>query len=325
MKIKHNYINLITKLRKDVPLKLRKCCAVILNYNDAFRTVHAAESLTQYKCIDDVVVVDNCSTDESLSILADRLTSEKIVLLKTDHNGGYGYGNNYGIKYILKKYSNEPNQILVLIANPDTSIGEDAVRELINCFEENLDCLACSPVQLNPEGHPFPNMAWPISSPVRYIASLTIFGKTLLPSNQYPFFLDSDKRYVEVDCLSGALLMIDANAFMKIGAYHEEMFLFGEETSIGVRSKGKYKSYLSLRGAYMHEHSTSINSEFSNYISQFNILRQSKMYVVKNDYQASGLTLFVCYLLDLLSRIEAPFRAALLRLLGIRANKKMSR
>ena len=67
---------------------------IVLNYNDAETTLEFVEMAKMCNAIDKIVVVDNCSTDYSLSKLT-CLKSDKIDVIQTDKNGGYAYGNNF--------------------------------------------------------------------------------------------------------------------------------------------------------------------------------------------------------------------------------------
>ena len=42
---------------------------LIINYNDAKTTIHLLENIKHYSCIDQIVVVDNHSTDDSFDVL----------------------------------------------------------------------------------------------------------------------------------------------------------------------------------------------------------------------------------------------------------------
>ena len=58
-------------------------CAVILNYNDAQTTKKLAESWKDSRAIHNIIIVDNCSTDDSweqLQVLKD----EKVELIRTE-------------------------------------------------------------------------------------------------------------------------------------------------------------------------------------------------------------------------------------------------
>ena len=102
----------------DIP-HVNKIGVVILNYNDSETSIKLISSLEKYDIVNRIVIVDNCSTDDSFTILSQN-TSSKVEVVKSARNGGYGYGNNYGIRYLNETV--HPSHIL--IANPDVEIAE---------------------------------------------------------------------------------------------------------------------------------------------------------------------------------------------------------
>ena len=100
-----------------------KCACVIINFNDAETTAALVKRIQSYDCIRSVLVVDNCSTDDSLEKLNELEDRNKIVVLKTEYNGGYGYGNNFGVRYAYEVLG-ERN---VLIVNPDVTFSESCL------------------------------------------------------------------------------------------------------------------------------------------------------------------------------------------------------
>ena len=78
---------------------------VILNYNDAETTEKLVKQLADYDVLHQIIVVDNASTDDSLELLGklelDANASQRgnVRVISADHNGGYGSGNNLGVRY----------------------------------------------------------------------------------------------------------------------------------------------------------------------------------------------------------------------------------
>ena len=72
---------------------------VILNYNDSDSTIELIERIKNYKILDLIVVVDNNSTDNSFELIK-KYESDKIKVLKSNKNNGYGAGNNIGAKFL---------------------------------------------------------------------------------------------------------------------------------------------------------------------------------------------------------------------------------
>ena len=93
---------------------MAKTACVILNYNDSENVIKLFNKIKDYKCLDEIIIVDNHSTDNSYERLKE-IDNDKVRVVLTDHNGGYGYGNNEGMKIAF----NTLNCDYSLIANPD--------------------------------------------------------------------------------------------------------------------------------------------------------------------------------------------------------------
>ena len=70
---------------------------LILNYNDVQSTTKLYNQIKDYKVLDHIILVDGKSTDDSYKKL-NQLSSPKTTVLLADKNGGYGYGNNIGLR-----------------------------------------------------------------------------------------------------------------------------------------------------------------------------------------------------------------------------------
>lgn len=66
---------------------------VIVNYNDSETTIKLLEMIKEYKILESIVVVDNNSTDNSYELLK-KYENNKIKVVNSKINKGYGYGNN---------------------------------------------------------------------------------------------------------------------------------------------------------------------------------------------------------------------------------------
>ena len=79
---------------------------LVLNYNDSATTTAFVNTVKEYSNVGHVLIVDNKSTDDSVKKLKE-LLSPKVVLLESDHNGGYGAGNNFGIRYLNERFKSQ--------------------------------------------------------------------------------------------------------------------------------------------------------------------------------------------------------------------------
>ena len=105
---------------------------VILNYNDYENTIKMIEQIKDYSCLSKIIIVDNCSTDESVSKITPFL-NKKIILIEAKKNKGYAAGNNLGLKYL----ANETNCEFAIISNPDIVVEESVILEMIKDMKKD--------------------------------------------------------------------------------------------------------------------------------------------------------------------------------------------
>ena len=98
-----------------------KVATIIVNYNDVEDTIRFVNEITKYDVINRIVVVDNMSTTIGAFENLKKLESQKVKVLQADKNGGYDYGNNFGIKYLQ---SQNEEYDYIIISNPDIEVEE---------------------------------------------------------------------------------------------------------------------------------------------------------------------------------------------------------
>ena len=171
---------------------------VVLNYNDYKTTTDFVLRVKEMKSIDLIVVVDNYSTDDSFHQLLS-LESEKVHVIQSSKNGGYGYGNNVGIEYLKGKVD------YILIANPDVEFEESVVLKMVHAFD--LDTAIVAPLTLQPDKTRQLPEAWMVPTLKDYF----LFSSKVLNKKLRPMWYSKDyleKGIVEVDCVQGSFFMI---------------------------------------------------------------------------------------------------------------------
>ena len=134
-------------------------CAVILNYNDAQTTIKLTESWKNSKVIRNIIIVDNCSTDDSwekLGEFKEEFASDhpddpdkvQLHLFRTTENGGYGSGNQAGIDYAVQYL--EPDYII--IANPDVQVSDACILRVADALEKQEDGAVASAMVVDVKG-----------------------------------------------------------------------------------------------------------------------------------------------------------------------------
>lgn len=88
--------------------------------------------------------------------------------------------------------------------------------------------------------------------------------------------------------------MIKTEKFFEAGGYDERIFLYYEETVLGIRMKQiKMQTYLMTDCSFLHKHSTSIGKTFKSGIKRACLLWRSKRYVFKEYYNSSFVEMLI--------------------------------
>ena len=260
-----------------------KISCVILNYNDWETTRNQARRICGYESLDYVVVVDNHSTDNSWEELQKlREESPKVFLIKAAGNGGYGAGNNLGIRYSHEELKAD----YVLIANPDTVFTNTCVRNLTAVLAGHKDVAAVAPRMIDPVFGEQIN-GWKLTGfwgsliktgPV----SRRTLGRLFAGVLNYPKGYFKGQKAVYADAVHGSLLMVDGAKMLECGGYDEGIFLYQEEMVLArrMRAAGK-RTVLLLTESYYHEHSTTIGKSYQKELERQKLREQSVLYYME--------------------------------------------
>ena len=205
-----------------------KTACVILNYNDCKNTIELVNSIESYEAFDCIIVVDNCSTDDSLQKL-EAVKNGKVIVCSSGKNGGYGYGNNFGVRLAKEKYACK----YAVVASPDVRFPEDSVCATINCFENFSKCVVSTPVQITVNDNIYEATAWKLPTKSVYIIS------AVWPLNKL-FKIKNiriKEKYTRADCIMGSFIAVNIDKFLSFGGFDENIFLYCEETALGYRVK----------------------------------------------------------------------------------------
>lgn len=254
---------------------------IVLNYNDYKTTSKFLEKIKDYKTIDHIVVVDNNSSDDSYELLL-KYKSDKIHVIKSEKNGGYSYGNNYGIKYAMKEFNTE----YIIISNPDVFFEEKVVDDMIKMYDKEERVAIVAPTMLiNGE---LKWTSWRLPKFKDDLISLSdmlkrwLGDKTLYPKEHF------NGEYSFVDVLPGSLFMIPANVMKKIGFFDEDVFLYCEEKMMSKRLLDRgYKNIILNNITYDHQHSVSIGKNINNSIKIYKLMADST-YIYNVKYNNIG-------------------------------------
>lgn len=258
---------------------------VILNYNDVETTEKLVKQLADYDVLHQIIVVDNASTDDSLGRLrklesdANASQSGKVRVISADHNGGYGSGNNLGVRYAAE----QGGATHVLIANPDVVFSEQSLKAMLAVFARHPE-VGIVTTRIRDARFPDLKNGWPLRSFTRELFSMGPVSRRLLGKTfDYPDSYFTGRSAVYVGAVHGSMLMVDTEKFLEAGGYDEGLFLYEEEQVLGRRMQNAgYRSVLLLNHHYDHEHSTSISKSFSDAMKRQRLREESTLYYMKH-------------------------------------------
>lgn len=293
-----------------------RVAVIVVNYNDVKDTLKYVKIITEYDVINRIVVVDNKSTDNNAINELKSLENDKVKVIEADKNGGYDYGNNFGIKY-LENLNEEYDYYI--ISNPDIEISEKAIKHSLEVISKDEKIGVISPRMFNKDNKPIRRSSWKMRTfgldVIHSTRLLELLFYRILRNGEY-----SSKEYetekLEVDAISGAFFIIKAKLLKEIGLLDDNVFLFYEEDILAHKVNEKGYKIISLNSEkFIHYESQTIGKSLS-YYKKMNQLFKSKMYYHKNYNKINFLQIFIFHILNIFRKIELAIEIPIRKLLN---------
>ncbi|MFC3181700.1 glycosyltransferase [Cypionkella sinensis] len=260
---------------------------VLLNWRSAEMTLRAAESalVALEGLAGALVIVDNDSGDESFETMAAEVRKrgwdqgpQAVRVLQSGHNGGFGAGNNFGIRAGMPDGS-APDFVYIL--NSDAFPEPGAIRALLQHLQTHPATGFAGSFIYGDDGAPhrtafrFPSIASEFEGQIR-------FGPVSRMLNCWIVAQPIPQATRRVDWLAGASLMMRRAVLDQIGLFDERFFLYFEETDLCRRAAlaGWPTDYV-VESRVMHIGSVSTGMRQWSRIPQF-WLDSRLHYLVKN-------------------------------------------
>lgn len=198
---------------------MSRTAVVILNYNGEKLLKQFLPSVIQYSSEALIYLVDNASTDDSITFVKNFYPAINIIAL--DDNYGYCGGYNRALQQIDAEYS--------VLLNSDIEVTKNWLTPMIDLLDTSPEISAVQPKVLS-----FSN-----KNKFEHAGAAGGFIDTL----GYPFCRGRIFNYVEDDCgqyndereifwATGACLMIRSEVFRKFGGFDEDFFAHMEEIDL---------------------------------------------------------------------------------------------
>ena len=208
-----------------------KLTVIIVNYNVCYYLEQCIDSVQRaIKGLEaEIYVVDNHSTDGSVDYLKRRF-ADTVTLIECNHNQGFAKANNIAIRQSSGEY--------VLLLNPDTFVGEDSIRQVIDVMDAHPKAGGAGVMMHNADGTVARESRRGLPTP--YVSLLKMLGFSKRYYMSHLSWLEPGR----IDVVSGAFMMLRRSALETVGLLDEDFFMYGEDIDLSYRIlKGNYENW----------------------------------------------------------------------------------
>lgn len=179
----------------------KKIFVIIVTYNGSKWIQKCIHSLLHSDYPIAIVVIDNCSTDNSVELLKQ---FSEIHLIASKENLGFGKANNIGIDYALKN-----NADYVFLLNQDTWIFNDTILNLVAVAQKNL--------------------LFGIVSPMHFSGDEITLDKGFTTYYNRKMEANEDANIVNVPFVNAAAWLVSRACLLKVGSFEPLFGHYGED------------------------------------------------------------------------------------------------
>lgn len=225
----------------NVKYYLDQCIRSVLRAFEVMKKASSSDSSVNEE-VAEIIVVDNHSADGSVDYLEKRypqMLYPMVRFVRSAHNLGFARANNIAIRQSRGEY--------VLLLNPDTIVGEDALKASVDFMDAHEDAGAVGVRMLGAQGRRAMESRRGLPTP------MVSFFKMLGFCNRWPHHRLFGKYYMgylpwdepcQIEVVSGAYCMLRRKALDEVGLLDEDFFMYGEDIDLSYRVlKGGYHNY----------------------------------------------------------------------------------
>lgn len=196
-----------------------KSTNLIVTYNSEKEISALLDDLRMVNPGSPVVVIDNASTDKTVEII--NHLYPQVQLVRNTQNVGYAQAVNLGFDLCNTPY--------VFLLNPDIRIpNPEIIEEMVNVLDSSSLAGAVGPLQCMIENDTkhfnFTVSYWGIRSFLNYFY-YQVFHKWLY------------SKPIRVPLLNTGCIMIRRAAFIQVGKFNPNYFMYGEDPDLGLKLK----------------------------------------------------------------------------------------
>lgn len=271
---------------------------IIVNYHSAGQVIECINSIFEKTkgIAVEIIVVDNASGDEDVSILKDTF-GKNITLIVSKENLGFGKANNLGAASASGKY--------LFLLNPDTILVNNAISILWNYMENNPKCGVSGGNLYAPGMMPAPsyclkfddleterkNASWKqiVGDKIKQKFNAKFGSKEVL----YKDTFNHDGKIRKVAYIFGADMMLPKTLFDGVGGFDPDFFMYAEEEELSWRITQKGYSIMSIPDAQIiHLEGVTVKPQNTFSERQFRMRMDGAMVYYKKRFGMDGVHQF---------------------------------
>ena len=259
---------------------------IVLNYNTPYQTIECVNSIIMNEKSVEIIVVDNCSTDDSANILEKYCHGlENVNFIITKYNGGYSYGNNYGAKFISDKVEK------IVFSNSDVIFKNNTIEFMENMLDSDNKLAVVGPSVISLENKEIQFARRPITC-VDYLLGRRPFCWLSINSGRFIRWNRKGRiRFAGMVC--GCCFMIKRSVFEELNGFDENVFLYAEEDILAYKLKeSNYTAGICPQAKVLHKHSQSISKRGQAFLRKYSLL--SPLYALKVFDGQSRILFMIC-------------------------------
>jgi len=174
-------------------------------------------------CSWEIVVVDNASNDDSVTLLCDSFP--QAIVIANERNRGFASAVNHAAERARGEY--------YLLANPDISWEAGALDQLVAFLKQRPKAAAVTPGLRFPDGRPQPSLRhFPTHGNIWFSRGVPGLGWLARLFRWNPYTMPDPPSATVIEAAAAACLLVRASAFDAVGRMDDGYFLYVEDTDL---------------------------------------------------------------------------------------------
>lgn len=272
---------------------MKNVSVVILNWNGKDLLERFLPSVVKFTNSDiaDIIIVDNNSSDDSVSFLREKYPQLKIIELSDNY--GFAEGYNIALSQI-----NSKNFILL---NSDVEVTENWLDPMLNFLEENLDVAAIQPKILSQQNKEYFEYAGASGG------FIDKYGYPFCRGRIFNVIEKDNLQYetpLEIFWASGACMLIRSKDFLEVGGFDSTFFAHMEEIDLCWRLNARGRKIICIpQSVVYHVGGATLNQESPR--KTFLNFRNNLLMLYKNlPKESLNRVLIIRFVLDYLAALQ---------------------